>query len=275
MKRLLAILMALCMLVCFAACGNKPATTDPTVAPEEPTSETWKTKSANYEFEDSARLIFFQNYTVLNQDVAEDGAVYFPDFGDAMTPEDMTIAGESVKAYPLDRLEKMWCTKVTKDLTVIDNDGKTYTMPAADLAKAYVGEYETEVDGLAANMGVLKAGSLEVKGVKYILSGDGKDAFMFPTTGEIAADEPTKIVDIFEEIGWDANLVYRFVCFDKFWNYIDSQDKSDEDGEKVLAGTELRATLSGAINISIPFENRGGSGKMNDIFFVAISTQVK
>jgi len=272
MKRLLAILLALTMLLCFAACGAKTAT-DPADVPEETTSETWKTKSANYEFEDSARLVFFQNYTVLNQDVAEDGSVYFPDFGDAMTPTDMTIAGEAVKAYPLDRLAKIWCTEPSGTLTVIDNDGKTYEMPAADLATAYVGEFETEVDGMLANMGVLKAGSLEVKGVKYIIS--GKDAFMFPTTGEVAADEPILIEDVFKDIGWDNNLVYRFVCFDKFWNYIDSQATDDEDGAKVLSGTELRATLSGSINISIPFENRGGSGKMNDIFFVAISEQVK
>lgn len=274
MKRLIAILLALSMILCFTACGAKSAGTEDPTSTEEPTTETWKTKSASLEFKDYQKLVFFQNYIVLNKDVAEDGKVCFPDFGDAMSPTEMTIAGETVKAYPLDRLSKIWSEEPTGTLTIIDNDGKTYSMPAEELANAYVGEFEIEVDGLLANIGVLKAGSLEVKGVKYIIA-ESKDAFMFPTTGEVAADEPISLLDVFKDIGWDENLVYRFVCFDNFWNYIDSQSKDDEDGGKVLAGTELRATLSGALNISIPFENRGGSGKMNDIFFVSITEQVK
>ena len=274
MKRFLAILLALTMLFAFAACGAKTEETE-----TEPTTEgttTWKSVQANYKFNDVARLVFFQNYINFNKDVAEDGSVVFPDFGEAVTGVEMKIAGETVKAYSLGSLFKIWCTEPTGTLTIVDGNGKEYTAKAEDLKTAFVGEYETTIDGLAANKGVLKIGKLEIKDVKYILT-ESKDAFMFATTGESATDSPIKLAEVFAEIGWDTDLVYKFVCFDNYWNFIDSQETKatgKEDGAAVLAGTELRATLSGALNISIPFENRGGSGKMNDIFYVAITEPV-
>lgn len=279
MKRLIAILMALCMLVCFAACGSKTSE-DPSSVPEETTSETWKTKSANYKFNDSIKLVFFQGYIKFN---ADNDKVPFPDYGDPLTPTEMTIAGEKVDAYSLEALAKIWSAKPTADLKVVDYAGKEYTMPAADLAKAYVGEYDEmgDLNGqeyLALSHGALKAGSLEVKDVKYIIS-ESKDVFMFPQSGMDASKNQLKLVDIFEEIGWDSDLVYRFVCFDGFWNYIDSQESpasgGEEDGATVLADTVICPLGSGGLNASIPFLTRGGAGKMNDIFFVAVSEIIK
>lgn len=279
MKRLIAILMALCMLVCFAACGSKPAD-DPANVPEETTSETWKSKSANYKFNDSIKLVFFQGYIKFN---ADNDKVPFPDYGDPLTATEMTIAGKTVDAYSLATLGKIWSVKPTADLKVVDYAGTEYTMSAADLEKAYVGEYDEmgDLNGqeyLALSHGALKAGSLEVLDVKYIISESG-DIFMFPQSGMDASKNQLKLVDIFEEIGWDADLVYRFVCFDGFWNYIDSQESpasgGDEDGAAVLSETVVCPLGSGGLNVSIPFLTRGGAGKMNDIFFVAVSEIIK
>ncbi len=273
MKRLIAVLMALVLVFSLAACATTaPATTDVDEQQTEGTT-TWKSKMANFTFKDGIKVVFFQNYIRLNQDKTEDGKVVFPDFGDAMNPTTMTIAGVDVKAYPLDRLLKIWSAAPKADLKVIDESGKEYTMPAADLSSAYAGEYETEVDGVPANRGVLKAGSLEVKDFKYIISEDG-NAFAFLTTGEAAADKPVKLPDLLSELGWPEATEYRMVCFDNFWNFIDMEETpadGGEDGVAVFDGTEIRATLSGSLNCSIPFETRGGSGKMNDLFFIAIT----
>lgn len=253
MKRLLALVLTLAMVFCLAACTAKPADNGDTPAPvsgEEGTTR-WKDRMATMKIpDDTARIVVFQNFTQFNKVKEEGEKLAFSEFPEnPVASKDMTIAGEAVKAYPIALLKDLWSKGVEGDMTVIDKDGKTTTIPAADLDGAVVAT-------LADGTGVLKTQKAEVKNFKYLITAN-KEAFLF-----VEAEEKLGIKDIFATVGWETTGEYYYVASDAYWCFTETQESTE--------ASEIRGTLSGSVNctLSLP-DNMGGAGKINDIFFIA------
>ena len=242
MKRIIALLLSFVMVLSFAACGNSTETEqeDPSKdqSSQTPPSTMYKDIMGDVStFEQEPKLIVFQNLIkpgFLNGDKA-------------VSSEKKTVDGAEVDAYPIANAIDMFKNELKADVTIIDEDGKTVAVSAEKFKSAYIATAE---DGT----GIFIADGTTVPKFKYAVTAD-KEAILFTK-----ASETLVMKDVLEAIGANASASkYRFVATDKFYLETDAA---------ACAGSEIRGTLSGAVNASLPIET--ASGKINDILYVDI-----
>lgn len=239
MKRLVALLLALVMIFALAACGAKdPAQSDePTNATGEEETTKWKDKMATLSKPtDAPRVVIFQNYIKFDESVKD-----FADFGGKPAAED--------KTYSLATLDKVFTQGVEGDLTILDKDGNSKTASAADLATATVTVSEE-------GTGLIKIGGVSVDNFSYLITAN-KEALVF-----VAPEETITLPDLFAALGYDACTNVFATASDNFWCCTDNAGETE--------ASEIRGTLSGAVNCNLAVEGKGGAGKINDLFFIDI-----
>ena len=239
MKRLVALLLALVMLFALAACGAKTAapTDEPSSAAGEEETTKWKDKMASLEKPtDAPRVVIFQNFIKFDDSVKD-----FADFGGKPTADG--------KTYSLATLDKVLTQGVEGDLTILDKDGNSKTASASDLAVATVtvGEEGT---------GSIKIGSVTVDNFAYLITAN-KEALLF-----VNPEETITLPDMFKALGYDACTNVFATASDGYWCLTDNAKEAE--------GSEIRGTLSGAVNCNLAVEGKGGAGKLNDLFYIDI-----
>lgn len=239
MKRLVALLLALVMVFALAACGTKTAAPndEPSSAAGEEETTKWKDKMASLKKPtDAPRVVIFQNFIKFDDSVKD-----FADFGGKPTAED--------KTYSLATLDKVLTQGVEGDLTILDKDGNSNTASAADLAAATV---TVDEEGL----GSIKIGSVTVDNFAYLITAN-KEALLFVNPEEIIT-----LPDMFKALGYEACTNVFATASDGYWCLTDNAGETE--------GSEIRGTLSGAVNCNLAVEGKGGAGKLNDLFFFDI-----
>lgn len=252
MKRIVSLILALVLVFSFAACGAKTETATETDTTTAEGTTKWKDRMATMTIpEDTSRIVIFQNFIQFNKVSEEGEKLAFDKFGEnPVVATEMTIAGETVKAYPISLLKDVWGKAVEGDLTVIDKDGNKTTIKADDLSAAYVAT-------LADGTGVLKTASAEVKNFKYLITAN-KEALVF-----VEAEETLTVKDLYTTVGWDTAGTFYYVASDAYWCFTEKQDQTE--------ASEIRGTLSGSVNCALSLDDAmGGAGKINDIFFIAM-----
>ena len=237
MKKFLALLLAATLVFCLVACGEKPAE-DPKTDPEKTGEEEvkWKDIMGTVEKNPGVRVVIFQNLDRYDTTVEE-----FKPFG---APPKETDGAVSIAV-----LAKIWTYGTDGEMKVLDAEGKETAINAADLEAATV---KTEEDGT----GTFVSGSIEVRNFKYLIT-EKHEALMF-----VEPEEIVKMPDLFTTLGYDATKNVIATASDGFWCLTDNTTETD--------GSEIRGLLSGAVNCNLTVENKGGAGKINDIFIIDI-----
>lgn len=236
MKKFIALLLSLVMIFAFAACGAKQdAGEEPTSSSEETTK--WKDIMGSIEKPtDAPRVVIFQNFIKYDESVD-----LFKDFGGKPAADG--------KTYKIATIAKVWTKGATDSMTVVDKDGQTAKVSAADLETATVTVNE---DGT----GTIKIGKKEIKNFKYLIT-DNKEALLF-----VIPEETITMPDLFKDLGYDGCKNVYVTASDSYWCRTEEVKETE--------GSEIRGTLSGAVNCNLTVENKGGAGKLNDLFYIDI-----
>lgn len=241
MKRILSVLMTLIIVFSFAACGGNTNETETTTTAPAASSTRYKDIMGDVAtFKQEKKIVVFQNF------VNKNGTFLNDEKGPA--PVNMKICGEEVEAYAIADAVAMFLNAPEGEVRLINKDGaEAKTVSAEDFKAAYIGTAE---DGT----GVIKAGSVEMKNFKYAVASDN-EAICF-----VEKSETLVVADLLKAVGAKSDATkYRFVATDKFYLETDAA---------AAATSEIRGTLSGAVNAALSIEI--ASGKINDILYVDI-----
>lgn len=235
MKKILIFLLCLVMTLSLFACGSKTDTKTTTAG--ETTSKTYKETLKGYDsLTPASRVVCFQNAL---------GTSEMDEFGFGEAP--VVSAGGYDKAYSVKCCTNFFTNKVDGDVTVIDTALKSTTFTAAEYEAAFIAIAD---DG----SGVFISGTKTVVNLKYVVTNNGEGIVYVPASTTYTCG------DILSEMGLSVEATsYRFVAVDKFYN---------AEAADVMKTTEVRGTLSGAVNCAV--DNGQGYGKMNDFIFIEI-----
>ena len=262
MKRIVALMLLLAMVLTLAACGGNAAAEAPaatekpaeekkalpvaTQAPEEDIPAETLYKDAMIPFEDlvpAERIVILQNTVNFGREG------FYTEATKPVT-EEVKLDGETVAAYKLTYALDFLTYGYENGATVVDEAGNETAFSKEDLEGAYV-----YIEGFQSY--TLPVVFNPETGAKVV------DFDHLITDNEmvisIITEQSRRCVDMFEMLGWDTtSATYHVMATDKF--FVPATPVDYDDGE-------IRGALSGSVNGTFP-EMVPAQGKINDVVYL-------
>lgn len=252
MKKVLALLMAVMLVLSMAACGGggedegKKELPGANVGGEEggDAAPLYKDTMKPYaEIQHGRRLIILQNTLAFSREGITTEA-------DKAVSETVSYNGADYMGYAMTYTTRHLTKALEGDVTVYTTDGESSTVSAADF-EAYtvlIDDFQSGNAPILYNKDTGKA----IEGFDYAVLASGEGIFSIVTEQEVDINE------LLADYGWDNTKTYNLVATDVFYIPITPEDY-DEGG--------LRGALSGSINASF-VDMVIAMGKLNDVVFI-------
>lgn len=260
MKKTIALLLALTMVLAMAACGASQ-TTEATEEPAPQQSEKKALPAATETEPEATAAPLYKDIMKPYADIPHgkrliilQNTLQFSRAG--IITEEETPVAETVRyndadynGYAITYATEHLTLPLEGDVTVVSTDDAAITVSAADFAAATV-----LVDDFQSGNSpiLLLPNGSAVENFDYAVLASGEGIF------SIISEQRVNLMDLFADYGWDNTLTYNVVATDVFYIPVTPEDYDDGG---------LRGALSGAINAS--FEDMIiATGKLNDVIFI-------